>query len=151
MHDWIPTVKAPLASGIGALVGGALSLLGGWDMPLRALLLLNLADLVSGLAKGYVTRKLSSESCGRGVVKKLLMWLTVAVAVQVDAMIGQGNLAREGVLWFWAVVELISILENVAAAGLPIPPVLTQALAKLRAAADVRLADGPPEKPEPRP
>lgn len=145
MNDWFPAVKTPALSIAGALLGAVLSLFGGWDMSLRALLLLNLGDLASGILKGFLTQTLSSENCRNGAARKLLMWLLVGVAVQVDHLHGQGAYVREAVVWFWCVTEAVSITENAAAAGLPIPPVITQALEKLRGTANVRLEG--PEKP----
>ena len=146
--DGIPAVKTPALSLAGAVLGAVLSLFGGWDMPLRALLLLNLGDLASGILKGFLTQTLSSASCRKGAARKLFMWLLVGVAVQVDHMHGQGPYVREAVVWFWVATEAVSITENAAAAGLPVPPVLTQALEKLRGVSEVRLETNGGGKPE---
>lgn len=135
--DYMPALKAPVVAVIGAL----LVLLGGWDVPMQALAVLQVLDLASGIAKGFATGQLSSQRCGRGVARKLLMWMLVALAVQVDRLLGEGHEVRNVALVFWCVTEGVSILENAAAAGLPVPPILRQALERLRGVANIRLAE----------
>lgn len=142
MQDYIPTIKAPLLG----LAAAVLVFLGGWDTPLRALLVLNLLDLFSGLLKGFLLSLLSSDTCAKGGIRKLLMWVVVATAVQVDLLHAQGTYARDIIIWMWCATEAVSILENAAAAGLPIPPALTQSLKKLRGMGELRFPETGEEK-----
>lgn len=125
MNDLVPSVKAPLV-GLGA---GALALLSGIDTPLLVLAAFNLGDLASGVMRALINGNLSSRSCFRGALRKFLMWMVVGVAAGLDLLWG-GDAVRTVTVTFWVVTEAISILENAAAAGLPVPPALRQALAK---------------------
>lgn len=135
MNDYVPAIKAPL---IG-LVAAGLNLLGGWDVPLQTLAILNVADVISGVAKSILMGTIQSDLCARGILKKIVMWLFVVVAVALDALVtnylGQDSHLRSVVVVGWCITETISVMENGRAMGLDVPPVITDALERLRKAA----------------
>ena len=117
---------------LGGFIGGAIvSLLGGWDKLIIALLILMILDYVTGLIKAFFNKELSSQIGFKGLAKKVLILVIVAVSVIAENNIGIPAV-REIVIMFFAVNEALSILENAAQMGLPIPEKLKQALLQLR-------------------
>jgi len=125
---------------IGASIG---YFLGGWDGFLYALLIFVLLDYISGVMCAIVDKKLSSEIGFRGIFKKVLIFALVGVAHVVDQkLIGYagspegGSLIRSAVIFFYIANEGISIIENVAYLGLPIPKKLKDVLLQLKDKSD---------------
>ena len=120
-------VTAVLA-GILAVI---LAIFGGWTAAMTALVILIGLDIASGFTRGYVQRVLSSKESYRGIGKKLLILIAVALAAQLDNLVGDANLLRDAVVVFYCASEGLSIVENLVAAGLPVPEQLRAALAQL--------------------
>jgi len=113
--------------------GGVLAGLWGKLHPLmQSLLVLMALDIASGLVAGYVTRSISSDVSWRGMAKKSLVLLLVAACGVLERVWKLEVPLASGVVGFYIVHELISIIENTARAGLPMPKTLTSALRKLR-------------------
>jgi len=104
-------------------------------MMLRVLVLFVALDYVTGVAAALVEKKLNSEIGARGILKKILLFVIVAVAFQLDKATGQ-ELFRSLAIWFYLANEALSILENCARAGVPIPAFLKTALEQLRKKGD---------------
>ena len=117
--------------GGGAIGGFFVFLLGGWDKLIQALLLLMVIDYISGLIKAITQKELSSKVGFKGIGKKVLTLLVVAVAVIAENMIGIPAM-REIVIMFFAVNEALSILENAGQSGLKLPPKLKESLIQIR-------------------
>lgn len=117
---------------VGGFLGGIIvSLLGGLDKIIVALLILMLLDYITGLIKSFYNKELSSKIGFKGLLKKVLILVIVAVAVIAEQHLGIPAV-REIVIMFFAVNEAISILENASQMGLPIPIKLKKALLQLR-------------------
>ncbi len=115
--------------------------------PLVLLIAVLSLDWASGMAKAWFTRTLSSRTGMRGIVKKLCYMLAVAVAVIVDFVI---QLAAERtsidltgcyfcatLVMVWLILnECISILENAAAIGVPVPEFLLRLIKRLKNASE---------------
>jgi len=117
-----------------ALFGGYLGwLLGGVDGFLYALIFIVVADYLTGVLLAIQCRCLSSQIGFQGLAKKMLIFLLVAMANIIDAKIlGSGSALKTAVIFFYASNEGISILENAARLGLPIPAKLRTVLAELK-------------------
>ena len=77
-------------------------------------------------------KRLSSEIGFKGIAKKVTIFLLVAVANMIDInIIKTGNAARTAVVFFYISNEGISILENAALIGLPIPQKLKTVLLQI--------------------
>lgn len=114
------------------MYGGAIvNLLGGWDKLIMALLILMILDYITGIIKGTYNKELSSEIGFKGLLKKVLILVIVAVSVIAEQHMGIPAV-REMVIMFFAVNEGISILENASQMGLPIPEKLKNVLLQLR-------------------
>ena len=95
---------------------------GGWDNYLRALLILVVIDYLSFVVRDISNGRLSSDSRIRGICKKVFIFVIVGVGHTVDMyLIGEGNVFRNVVIFFFISNEGISVLENAADIGLPIP------------------------------
>jgi len=121
---------------IVAAAGTAVSyLLGGFDALLEALAVLVVADVLTGVLAAAVARDLDSGEMFRGTARKVLMFVLIAVAHQLDQVLGLGGdqpLLRTATIWFFVAHEGLSILENAGKAGLPLPGALTSALRRLQ-------------------
>lgn len=104
---------------------------GGFDILLKALIILVILDYVTGLIKGIYKKELSSETGFKGLLKKILIFIVVVVAVVVQRLINDAIPIRETVIAFFICNEGISILEN-AAEFIPIPNKLKDILFQLR-------------------
>ena len=104
-------------------VGGYLGyVLGGCDGFLYALITFMIMDYITGVMLAIVDRRLSSKIGFRGIFKKILIFVMVAVGYVLDSkIIGNGSAIRAAVIFFYISNEGISILENSSKLGLPIP------------------------------
>ena len=116
-----------------ASLGGWLGwFLGGLDGFLYALIIFVIVDYITGLMVAIINRELSSEIGGRGILKKLLIFILVAIAHIIDSrLIGEGSVIRTAVIFFYLSNEGISIIENAARIGLPVPQKLKDVLSQL--------------------
>ena len=106
--------------------------LGGLDGLLIALLVFMILDYLTGMMCAVVDRKLSSAVGFRGIFKKVLILLLVGVANIVDVhVVGSGSALRGAVICFYLANEGLSLLENTAHIGLPVPEPLKNALVQL--------------------
>ena len=105
---------------------------GGLDIALQCLLIAIAIDYISGLIKAYETRTLSSKIGMHGILKKVGLLAVVALAVVIDRITGNSGDIRTLVIYYFVANEGLSILENLAAAGVPIPEFVTKALKVLK-------------------
>ena len=122
------------ARGIGAAIAALATFLWGHpDSWLLALIALVTLDYITGIVAAVLEKKLSSRAGFHGILKKLLLFVVVAVAHIIDTATGLGGVLRSAVIGFLAANEGISILENSARCGLPVPKKLLEILEQLRA------------------
>lgn len=132
-----------LKTTVAVLGAGLVSYLGTLAVPMLVLLGVMLLDYITGMIKAYVRAELNSKFGIKGILKKLCYMVMVAVGAAVDyllrsAAIGAG-ITLDVKLFFgmlvtvWLTInELISILENLAAIGVPGFPRLQRILKRLR-------------------
>ncbi|NFF65915.1 phage holin family protein [Clostridium sporogenes] len=129
MKNIIEMVQMIFAS-IGGWIGW---MLGGMDGFLYALIAFVVIDYLTGIMASILEQKLSSEVGFRGIFKKVLTFVLVGVAHIIDYyLIGSGSAIRTAVIFFYISNEGISILENTAKIGLPIPDKLRNVLEQLK-------------------
>ena len=114
-------------------VGGWLGwFLGGCDGLLYALIVFVVIDYVTGVMAAVVEHKLSSEGGFKGIFKKVLIFLLVGIGHILDThVIGSGSVLRTAVIFFYLSNEGVSLIENAAHLGLPIPEKLKSVLEQL--------------------
>lgn len=114
------------------MVGGCLTYwLGGWDVLLKTIVFLAVADYITGWIKAIYNKELSSEIGFKGLLKKIVMFIVIAVSFVIQGLIGGTIPLREVVIMFYIANEGLSLLEN-AAVFTPIPDKLKSVLLQLR-------------------
>ena len=132
---------------IAVVCGGLSAYFGVIGVPLAVLFAAMCIDYGTGMAKAWITGELSSRVGVLGIVKKVGYLVTVCVAAIVDWLLLSG-LKQVGIsigmeflfgmmvtIWF-IVNECISILENLASIGVPLPKFLTAMIQRLAAVVD---------------
>lgn len=114
-------------------VGGWLGyFLGGCDGLLIALVVFVAVDYLTGVMCAVSDKKLSSEVGFKGICRKVLIFLLVGIANILDAqVIGTGSVLRTAVIFFYLSNEGVSLLENAAHLGLPVPGKIKTVLEQL--------------------
>ena len=120
-------------NGIAAVLGGVAAYLWGpWDAPIIALLVVVTLDYLTGVANAVMQRSLSSEIGFHGLLRKVMIFLLVGLASVLDGLIsGTNGALRTAVCLFYVANEGLSILENAAAMGLPLPEAIRETLSQL--------------------
>ena len=128
---------------VATLIGGWLGyFLGGLDGLLIALIIFMVLDYITGLMCAVIDKKLSSAVGFRGICKKVLILMLVGVANVVDIhIVGTGSALRSAVIAFYLSNEGLSLLENAALIGLPIPEKMKEVLAQLHGRGDDQMDD----------
>lgn len=107
-------------------------LFGGFDVALICLITAIILDYISGMIKAFTTKQLSSTIGIKGIFKKVGILCIVALSVLVDRITGESGAIRTLVIYYFVANEGLSIIENLAAAGVPIPASLKEALKALK-------------------
>ena len=126
MDKCIQTITAAICGIFGFLYGKA-------DGLIYALLAFIILDYVTGLTVACINKNLSSEVGFKGIAKKVVILLLVAVGNMLDVYIlGDGAVCRSTVIGFYLANEGISILENAGNLGIPLPKKLVSVLEQLK-------------------
>lgn len=114
-------------------IGGWLGwFLGGCDGLLYALIAFVAIDYLTGVLCAISDHTLSSEVGFRGIARKVLIFLLVGIGHILDTqVIGSGSVLRTAVIFFYISNEGVSLVENAAHLGLPIPEKLKDVLEQL--------------------
>jgi len=114
-------------------IGGWLGyFLGGCDGLLYALIAFVVIDYITGVMCAINDKTLSSEVGFRGICRKVLIFLLVGIANILDVqVIGTGSVLRTAVIFFYISNEGVSLLENAAHLGLPVPEKIKTVLQQL--------------------
>lgn len=139
------SVWVAIQIGLASFGGWLGYFLGGFDGFVYTLLVFVILDYVTGLMSAIVNKKVSSSIGFRGIFKKIMIFAMVMMAHFIDThLIGNGEMIRTAVIFFYAGNEGISILENAAEIGLPIPQKLKDILSQIRKKGD----DNDDDKPD---
>ena len=133
-------MKEMLCIAAGVLGSGFASVFGGWDAAIVTLVVFMAMDYVTGmLVAGVFKRSPKTEGGGlesragwKGLIRKGVTLLIVAVAARLDLLVGDQSFIRDGVVIAFLVNETLSIVENAGLMGVPIPPVLVKAIEVLK-------------------
>ena len=132
MKQTVCTILAMLGSALAAAFGG-------WDAALTALVVCIGVDYISGSIVALVLHKSTKSESGaynsayglKGLCKKCMMLLFVVVAVQMDRLLG-ADYIRDAVCIGFCTNEVLSIVENLGLAGVPMPQAIVNALEQLQ-------------------
>ncbi|MGN0777725.1 MAG: holin family protein [Aristaeellaceae bacterium] len=145
MAWWDKLVKALAA--IGGAIAGAF---GGLDTMMLVLVAFMVIDYVTGMLVAWMGKSRKTETGHMdskvgfvGLCKKCLMLIFVLMAALLDRAMGtDAAIFRSMVVWFYMANEGLSVLENLALAGVPFPRRVRQALEQIRDRND----DEPPDE-----
>lgn len=108
-------------------------LFGMWDTAIAVLIAFMVADYATGLLRAYVNKEVSSDVGLKGIARKAVIFIVLIVAVLLDRLLNTGNwVFRTLICYFYIANEGISLLENCAGLGLPVPVKLQEALIQLK-------------------
>ena len=134
--NMIQVVFTMLGGWIGYFVGGC-------DGLLYALLAFVVIDYITGMMCAIADRELSSEVGFKGICRKVLIFLLVGIANVLDVnVIGTGSVLRTAVIFFYISNEGVSLLENAAHRGLPVPDKMKAVLEQLHKKGEDEGKDG---------
>ena len=133
MSDFsIDLIWTKIQIAVTALGGWLGYFLGGMDGLMIALIVLMTLDYVSGVMCAIIDKKLSSAVGFKGICKQVFILMLVGVAHIIDLhVVGTGSALRGAVICFYMSNEGLSLLENAAHIGLPIPDKLRDILSQL--------------------
>lgn len=123
--------------GITGVIGSFIAnLLGGWSTDMVTLLICMIIDFATGLIVAGVFKKstksqngaLESRAGFKGLARKVIVLLFVIIGHRLDLLLGYDDLIRTAIIIAFIVNELISITENAALIGIPIPKKLQDAI-----------------------
>lgn len=121
------------ASAVGAVCAGMITyLFGVRDALFNALLTAMVLDYATGVVAAYLAGTLSSKVGFKGLAKKFFILCIVAMANILDNATGAGGMMRNMVLGFYIANEALSLIENGARLGVPMPKKLKDALVQLK-------------------
>lgn len=137
-RGWLPDGReVAMGAPLGVVVGALVYVFGGWDDLIRTLLVLVILDLIFGVALAWVERRLASHDLAKGLIKKSGYFAAVALAVAADRVFPDVSVAgvplalRTLLIWALLGAEMLSVAENLALAGVPLPPWFVERLKKL--------------------
>ena len=141
-------IKELFLTAVGAVGAVFAKLFGGWDGSIATLMIFMAIDYLSGLLLAGVFKKspksengaLESRAGFKGLVRKAETLLIVALAVRLDMLTGQ-NFIASGVVIAFIANEAISITENAALIGVPLPGVLIRAIDVMKQEKQIETAE----------
>jgi toxin secretion/phage lysis holin len=136
-------IKNGVLAGLAIFGSFLANALGGWDGALKVLVIMMVADYVTGLLVAALWHKspksdsgaLDSRAGFKGIVRKCMILLLVWVAAAMDRYLGI-NFARAAVILFFIGNEGLSLLENMGLMGVPYPQKFKNALEALKKQGD---------------
>ena len=132
-------MKESFCTALGMIGAALAAAFGGWDAAMTALIVCIGVDYISGSLVALVFHASRKSETGaynsayglKGLCKKGLMLLFVLVAVQVDRLMGS-DYVRDAVCIGFCSNEILSIVENLGLAGVPMPQAVVKALEQLQ-------------------
>lgn len=127
MMDWLVDFLTDIFGWTGALVGLAISLWTGLPALGQAVLIVQSADILTGLACAMLGKsqksesgKVSSRVMLEGIIKKGAEWLIVLVCMYTGTPLGMEGISTAAMTYVIA-TELVSLLENFDLLGMKVP------------------------------
>lgn len=101
--------------------------IGSWSIIDILLILIGL-DVVSGIIKGSREHSIKSSVANLGIAKKVSILFVIIVANIADLFFKANGVVVNGTVSFYLIGEAISVLENCAIIGVPLPDMLKKRL-----------------------
>jgi toxin secretion/phage lysis holin len=113
---------------------------GGWDITLKVMIVLMLADYLTGVLAAWKRKQINSEVMFWGGIRKGICLLVIAIAVLLDELIGNDvPMFRMLALYFYIAREGLSVVENAGLLGVPLPSFVIKILEQLQEKSDVSI------------
>ena len=116
---------------VAGICGMFTYIFGGMDTVLQVLVILMVIDYITGVSAAICKKVLSSHTGFTGIMKKITILCVVACAHLLGNAMGIGEI-RSAVIGFYIANESISIVENSADMGIPMPKKLIAILKKFK-------------------
>lgn len=152
--EWVKWGTSFLGSGVTFVFGG-------WPQAMAVLLFAVVLDFATGIFLGSKTGTLKSKIGYIGIKRKVLIFVMVAVGHMCDTVLGdttkeiakqfnfanfgfikEGHVIRDTIIYFYLFNEWLSITENAAKAGLPVPLFIRKMIAVLKPGAEGEDSNG---------
>ncbi|MGE6402420.1 phage holin family protein [Bacillus cereus] len=101
---------------------------GGLDVALKVMVIIAVIDYLSGMIAAGYSGELKSKIGFKGIAKKVMLFLLIGVAAQLDSVFGSNSGIREATIFFFVGNEALSVLENAGRIGIKLPTILTSAV-----------------------
>ncbi|UQZ76701.1 holin [Niallia circulans] len=111
-----------LSIAIGVIGGIWSVMVGGFGLAVSVLLVVMLADYVTGLLCAFVNKELNSAKGTRGFKKKLIVLILIGLLYLIEISLNGTATGGEGAAWAYIAIEFISITENAGKIGVPLGP-----------------------------
>lgn len=117
---------------IAVAVTGVSGILGGFDNPIKYLVIVTILDYITGILRAGYHKKLNSQVGLKGIIKKIFYFFMVALGNILDDITKANGLIRNTLIYFFIANEGLSMLENYTSCGLPMVPFLKEKLEQLK-------------------
>lgn len=118
---------------IAVIATSATAMLGGWDVAIKLLVTLIVIDYVTGFLAAAKHKKLNSDVMWWGGIRKGVVFMVIIVAVLLDEMLNNSHpVMRTLVIYYYIAREGLSVTENCALLGVPLPDKLIEVLSQLQ-------------------
>lgn len=107
---------------IGVIGGFWSVIVGSFGLAVSVLLVVMLADYVTGLLCAFVNKELNSAKGTRGFIKKLIVLILIGLLYLIEISLNGTAAGGEGAAWAYIAIEFISITENAGKIGVPLGP-----------------------------
>ncbi|AZN38688.1 phage holin family protein [Paenibacillus albus] len=109
-----------------------LTALGGWDKALQVLLVIIIAEYITGLLRALKHGKVNADVLGWSVVRKVLILFVIGLASMLDGWNEHGTpIFRMAAIYFYCGREGLSLIEHLGANGIPLPRAMKEFLEQL--------------------
>lgn len=125
-------MKEVINSIIASIFTTFVFLVGGIDIALISLLIVMTLDYITGILSAFYNKELSSKVGFKGLLKKFFYLIIIALSVRIDLLLGENDLIRTFVIYYFVANDGLSILENAGELGIKLPKKLYDALEQLR-------------------
>jgi len=140
MKAWMAEAWSAVVKGSAGVLGAIAGLFGGWDIMMTVLLAAMALDYLTGWVVALMRKSRKTSSGGLdskagfiGLCKKCLILLFVVLGALIDRGMGMETaMFRSAICWFYVANEGLSIVENMALAGVPFPDWIKAALEQLK-------------------
>ncbi len=123
------TIITVIKFGTAGICATLANYLGGWDAALKVLVVMTVLDYLTGVLAAIYLKEVSSDISYKGIIKKIGIYVIVAVAYLLDQATNSGEVLRSMAIGFYIATEGISLIENWGRMDLPLPSIIKDYIA----------------------